>query len=117
MQALGGLRPTVFHERKLPSWAAGWVIWKKDALISNHWTHTSTVATVAVVPTRAARTEVQAVSGGRVRQVLCGEPIEAVRAGIEEVGDVAAANCWQEDAFTIDSACELAPLNTVNLCP
>ena len=96
---------------------AGWVIWKKDALISNHWTHTSTIATVAVVPTRAARTEVQAVSAGRVRQVLRGEPIEAVRAGIEEVGDVAAARCRQEDAVAVDFARELAPFNTIDLYP
>ena len=42
----------------------------KDALISEHWTHTLTDVTAVVVPTHVARKEVQAVGVVRVRRVL-----------------------------------------------
>ena len=90
----------------------------KDALISGNRAHTRTVvAVVAVVPVRVARIEVQVVGVARVRRVLRGRPVVAVRTGIVEAGVVAAARCWQEDASAVGHTSILAAIDTVHCRP
>ena len=74
----------------------------KDALISGNRAHREPVAAaVDVVRVRAAGIEVQVVGVVRARRVLRGRPVVAVRTGIVEVGVVAVARCWQEDAAAV----------------
>ena len=74
------------------------------------------VAAAAVGPVRVARTEEQVAGEARVRRVLRGRPVVAARAGTAEVGAVAVARCWQEDATAVGPS-EQPPVNTVSGCP
>ena len=75
----------------------------KKMVSADHRAHTLTVVAVVDVPIRVARIEVQVVGVVRVRRVLRGRPVVAVRAGIVEVGAVAVARCWQEQQACSDS--------------
>lgn len=75
----------------------------KKMVSAGNRAHREPVVAVVVVRVRVAGIEVQVVGVVRVRRVLRGRPVVAVRTGIVEVGDVAVARCWQEQQACSDS--------------
>lgn len=75
--------------------------------------HTPTAVAVVDVTARSVRIEEQVAGVVYARQVLCGRPVVAIRAGKVEVGADAVARCRQENAIAIEFACELNAFHSI----